>query len=102
MRCLSDNQEGSALLLEYSAGKLETDTALQVRRHVEACAACQRLVEEQAAVWEALDVWAAEPISANFDVQLFAKIENQAPWWHFLLRPLRPVFLYSALPVAAA
>jgi hypothetical protein len=45
---------------------------------------------------QALDLWAAPPVSADFDRRLYRRIDRDVPWWHFLLRPNR------FLPVAAA
>jgi hypothetical protein len=44
----------------------------------------------------ALDLWEAPPVSADFDRRLYRRIEQDVPWWHFLVRPNR------FLPVAAA
>jgi len=102
MNCPLETQESSAVLLAYSAGTLETESAVRVQRHLESCSACRQFVKNQAAVWEALDSWEAPPVSADFDRRLYQRIDQQVSWWDMLLRPLRPMFLHRGLPIAAA
>ena len=102
MNCPLENQEGSALLLAYSSDRLENEKAVAVQRHLESCPACRRFVENQSVVWEALDLWKAEPVSADFDRRLYARIEQQVSWWDMLLRPFRPLLMNQGLPIAAA
>ncbi len=102
MNCPLENQEGSALLLAYSANRLEPERAVAVQRHMEACPACRHFVESQSTVWEALDMWKAEPVSADFDRRLYQRIERQVSWWDMLLRPFRPLLMNQGLPIAAA
>ncbi len=90
------------MLLAYSTDRLDTDDAIRVRRHLESCPACSAWVEKQSAVWQALDVWEAPPVSADFDRRLYQRIEQQVSWWDRLLQPLRPVLNYRTLPIAAA
>jgi anti-sigma factor RsiW len=102
MNCPMESQESSALLLAYSSGRLEPEQAVPVQRHVETCRACSEFLAQQAAVWEALDLWKAAPVSADFDRRLYQRIEQQVSWWDLLLRPFRPAFLNRGLPIAAA
>jgi anti-sigma factor RsiW len=102
MNCPLETQESSALLLAYSSGRLDSESAVRVQRHLESCSACRQFVEHQAAVWDALDLWEAEPVSADFDRRLYQRIEQQVSWWDMLLRPFRPLLLHRGLPVAAA
>lgn len=101
MNCPLENQEGSAQLLAYTAGKLDGRTRLALESHLESCAGCREFVRGQSAVWSALDLWEAAPVSADFDRRLYQRIARQVPWWDMLLAPLRPAFRH-ALPVAAA
>jgi hypothetical protein len=50
----------------------------------------------------ALDLWEAPPVSAGFDRRLYRRIEQDAPWWSFLLRPQRlvPVGVGAAAVIA--
>jgi len=90
------------MLLAYSSGTLETESAVRVQRHLESCPACRQFVEKQSAVWEALDLWDAPPVSADFDRRLYQRIEQQVSWWDMLLRPFRPLLQHRSLPIAAA
>ncbi len=102
MNCPLENQESAALLLAFSSGSLEPDVTARVQRHLDSCPACRQFVEKQAVVWDALDVWEAPPVSADFDRRLYQRIEQEVSWWEKLLRPLRPVLQYRSLPIAAA
>lgn len=101
MNCPLENQESAALLLAYSSNRLDADRAVLLQRHVESCPACRRFVENQAAVWEALDLWKPEPVSADFDRRLYQRIEQQVSRWDMLLRPFRPLLTHRGLPIAA-
>ena len=57
MNCPIKTQENREWLLEYSAGRLDGERASMLERHVEACPACARFVEEQRVVWDALGQW---------------------------------------------
>jgi hypothetical protein len=101
MKCPIETQEGSALLLTYSSGKLDVQTQALLGLHVESCPACREFVRSQSELWNALDLWEAPPVSADFDRRLYQRIEEQVSWWDTLLRPFRPAFRH-ALPIAAA
>jgi anti-sigma factor RsiW len=102
MNCPLESEENSALLLAYSSGRLDAESAVQVLRHLDTCPACQSFVQSQAAVWESLDDWHAAPVSADFDRRLHERIERQMAWWDRLLRPVRPLLSVRGLPIAAA
>lgn len=102
MNCPMESQESSALLLAFSSNRLDPDRAVPVQRHVETCSACQQFLAGQAAVWEALDMWKPEPVSADFDRRLYQRIDQHVSWWDLLLRPFRPATLSQGLPIAAA
>jgi hypothetical protein len=52
---------------------------------------------------DALDLWEAPPVSADFDRRLYRRIEQDVPWWNFLVRPRRlvPVGAAAAVVIAA-
>jgi anti-sigma factor RsiW len=104
MRCPIETQETSELLLAYCARKLDPGSAATLERHMAFCPACRELYEGQRAVWDALDAWEALAVPADFDRRLYNRIddERRSPWWHRVVRPLRPVLRHRALPVAAA
>jgi len=99
MNCPMEAREGSEILLDYTAGKLEPHAAAGIEAHLENCAACRTFARNQRLVWNALDSWEGEPVSADFDRKLFAKIEQtHVSWWARLTGPL----MHHAVPVAAA
>ena len=100
MRCPIESRE-TAELVEYSVRSLQPERTAVLARHVESCSACSEFVAGQRAVWLALDAWKAPAISADFDRELFRRIEQepQTGWWD---RWLGPLLLRPALPIAAA
>jgi len=101
MNCPFESQEGSALLLAYSSRKLDAQAVAPLEQHLESCAVCRDFVRGQSAVWNALDLWEAAPVSADFDRRLYQRIEQQVSWWDMLVGPFRPAIRH-ALPLAAA
>ena len=102
MKCPIETVDGSELLVAFSSRRLDADRTAALTDHVGACDACATFVAAQRSVSEALDVWRAPPVSADFDRRLYARIEQEVPWWDFLVRPFRPTFTARWLPVAAA
>jgi len=102
MNCPIKSQENTDWLLEYSAGRLDSEHAALMARHLETCPECARIVHAQQRVWNALSQWEPEPVSADFDRRLYRKIDAQpASWIDRLFRPLRP-FWRPVVPLAAA
>lgn len=99
MNCPIKTQENREWLLEYSAGRLDRELTAMVERHVEACPACARFVEEQRVVWDALSQWESPDLSADFNRRLYHRIDQVQPssWVERLLRP----FWRPMVPVAA-
>ncbi len=89
-------QSGNAeILLSYCARSLEPEQVAQIELHLSACAECRAWATEQKTVWAAMDAWEAEPVSADFDAALFARIaaaEKPSAWerwsapWREILR----------------
>ena len=94
MRCPIENGEGPLLLDPLRPASLED--------HIRGCAACSGFVSARNATDRVLDLWQAPPISSDFDRRLYGRIEQEVPWWEFLVRPFRPAFARRAVPVAAA
>jgi anti-sigma factor RsiW len=88
MKCPLENRDNAEQLLDYCSRKLDPQATAILERHIAICPACREFAENQRAVWEALDAWEAKPVSAQFDRRLYARIENEVPWWQALLRPL--------------
>jgi len=70
--------------------------------HLRECAECAAFASAQRSVAAALELWEAPPVSADFDRRLYQRIEQDVPWWDFLVRPFRPLAGPRWLPVAAA
>jgi anti-sigma factor RsiW len=94
-------QENAGLLLDYAAGKLKADVRTQMDRHIAVCPACREFAGGQQKVWRALEDWEPAEVSMDFDRRLYARIEQNVPWWTRLLQPLNPLFRHS-VPIAAA
>ena len=101
MKCPMEAEGNTELLLDYGAGKLKADAREQMERHVAVCPACKEFAAGQQSVWQALDEWEAGEVSLDFDRRLYARIEQNVPWWTRLLQPLNPLFRH-AVPIAAA
>jgi anti-sigma factor RsiW len=99
MRCPIGTGQGPEILLAYSSGELNAETAAAFGEHLRGCAACREQAAAQLAVWNALDGWEAPAISADFDRRLFSRIERESSWWHGLMRPM---LLRQGVPIAAA
>jgi hypothetical protein len=102
MKCPSETPQSVELLLALSAGTLSGPQAAAVAEHAAACPACRAFAAAQDTVWQSLDGWEAPPVSADFDRRLYRRIEQGVSWWELLLRPLRPLMVHRALPIAAA
>jgi len=97
-------EEKTELLVAYTAGELDADTARELREHLADCEACQAMAVDQAAVWKALDAWEAPPVSADFDQRLYRRIEEGAPlsWWDRLTRAFRAMPLMQVVPLTVS
>src|SRR4051812_3908729 len=100
MRCPIETREGEELLLAYSRGTLDSERALTLENHVRECGPCGAYTRAQASVDEALNLWQAPAVSADFDRKLYRRIEQDVPWWSFLTRPFQPGG--RLIPVATA
>ncbi|HEY2845038.1 MAG TPA: hypothetical protein VGJ09_15355 [Bryobacteraceae bacterium] len=98
MKC----QIESAELLAFSTHKLAAAEAASLERHMESCAACREFVENQRAVWQALDAWEAPPVTAGFDRRLYQRIESGESWRDRWAGRLRVFFVRQGVPIAAA
>jgi anti-sigma factor RsiW len=99
MKCPKETGQGPEMLLAYSSGELDTETAAAFEEHIQTCVACGEDAAAQQAVWNALDAWEAPIATADFDRRLSARIEGEVSWWD---RFLRPLLVRRGLPVAAA
>jgi hypothetical protein len=88
MECPLKSGRAAELIVGYPAQTLDPHTAAAFERHLKDCAICRELSSAQQAVWSALDAWAPQPISPDFDRKLFERIaeEERLSWWR-LVRP---------------
>lgn len=96
------------LLLDDASGRLarrglDEATMTALASHMETCPACMAFRRDQKAVWEALDLWQPEPVSAEFNRQLWQRIDAvaAAPWYKALADSLR-FGCKPLVPLAAA
>jgi len=102
MNCPLESRENAGQLLDYCTRKLDPDVAAVLERHIAICPACREFADHQRAVWQALDAWEAEPVSADFNRRLYQRIDQQVSWWERLMQPLRPLTLRWNAAAAAA
>jgi anti-sigma factor RsiW len=95
-------REGTELLLGYVSGSVSTDASAELKRHVEACLACEKFVREQQAVWEALDAFEAEPVSAGFNRRLYQRMEEPVTLRERFSASWQLLRFWHGLPVAGA
>jgi len=101
MNCPMEAGGSPDLLLDYAAGRLKAGARAEMDRHLAACRACSEFAGVQHHVWQALDDWEPAEVSMDFDRRLYARIEQDVPWWKRVLWPLNPVFRHS-IPIGAA
>lgn len=107
MNCPMKSDENAEMLLAYCARKLDLEAVAILERHMAICPECARLRDGQQAVWTALDAWQAQPVSADFDRRLQARIDaaEAAPWyrraWDRAGDALLPMIWRPAYPIAA-
>lgn len=105
---LTKSSTHGELLLDYTAGRLEgaerANERARLELHMEECPACQSFRMEQAAVWDALDIWEPAPVSSDFNRRLWQKIETSAarPWYQSLGDSLRFGNWKPLVPLTAA
>ncbi len=99
MDCITKDEKGIELLLDYCTGTLEPSRTVEVDRHLASCADCRILVREQRNVFVAMDAWTLPDVSPDFDSRLYARIsvERSSGFWAFLRQWWKP-----AIPVALA
>jgi hypothetical protein len=108
MSCQIRSEEHTDHLLAYSAGKLRGEAAAKLELHMRSCDECAAIGKAQSNVWNLLDNWEVRPVSAEFNRQLYAKIDAaaSASWLERFAASvnefLRPVFARPAFPLAAA
>jgi anti-sigma factor RsiW len=102
MNCPLENRDHGELLVAYSSRKLDPATTAALEEHIAQCPGCREFVRQQQKVWDVLDIWEPEPVSADFNRRLYHRIDAQVTWWDRLMRPLRPLVYHKTMSLAAA
>ena len=91
-------------ILRLAAGRLNAREQARLAAALSGDAELRRAAREQHAVWQALDDWDAEPVSAGFDARLYAKLRAlEAPTWRSRVAALvRAERWTAALPFGLA
>jgi len=91
-------------LMAYAERRLEGEKADSIARHAMNCAECRRVIDSQRFVWEAMDAWEPEAVSADFNRRLYRAIdeENARSWWRRLTNGRVFTRWNTAIPVAAS
>jgi anti-sigma factor RsiW len=103
MNCPLQTAEAE-ILLDYSAGRLDSAARTAVELHAANCAECASFLAEQNAVWNALDLWDAPPVSMDFTRRLWKRIDQsvEQPWYKTFADGLRTANWKPVIPLAAA
>jgi hypothetical protein len=102
MNCPLETRDHGELLVAYSSRKLDATNTALVEEHIANCGACREVVRGQRELWETLDIWEAEPVSADFNRRLYQRIETEVTWWGRLLGPVWPLMFHRGASLAAA
>lgn len=83
--------DNADVLLDYCARALDAERKRMLEAHMAQCAECRAMALEQKEIWSALDAYDAEPVSADFDRKLYARMdeEDQVPVWERLWAPVQ-------------
>ena len=73
-----EHRQCSELIVDYVAGRLDSQSQAAFRRHIDSCESCSDAVARQSTVWLALeeDPWRRLPVSPDFDQKLFERIRE--------------------------
>ena len=79
------------VLLDYCARSLDAERKAMLESHIQHCPDCSEMARVQAEIWTALDAFDAEPVSAGFDRDLYARIHklDEVPVWERYWAPVR-------------
>ena len=104
MNCPLKTEDNADLLVDYTAGRLDSEKTARLYRHMQDCADCAALQLEQTAVWDALDAWEPAPVSVDFNRRLWQRIDvmESAPWYKRLAESWRMADWKPAFTLAAA
>ena len=112
MRCEYQARNIDRLLTYASQGEGHHCPA-ELKRHLESCPECARLISEQQAVWRSLDTWEAPAVSPHFETALWSRLEEPQSlreswrerlqnWMMWQSRPALPIVAACATVLLAA
>lgn len=83
--------DNADVLLDYCARALDAERKAMLETHMAHCEDCREMARAQTEIWTAMDSYDAEPISADFDRKLYARMEemDQVPAWEKYWAPVR-------------
>lgn len=83
--------DNTDILLDYCSRSLDPVRRAMFERHMVHCAECREMASAQSEIWMAMDAFEAEPVSADFDQKLYARIDRleHVPAWDKFWAPVR-------------
>lgn len=83
--------DNTDILLDYCSRSLDPDRRAMFERHMVHCSECREMASAQSEIWMAMDAFEAEPVSADFDQKLYARIDRleHVPVWEKFWAPVR-------------
>lgn len=93
-----ENEAGcpeTGTLLLYSDSRLSADERLRIQRHIEHCAACKSIVEEETRMNALLDTVAIPELSEHFEIHLRKRLAKERG-------EQRRTFRFILVPIGAA
>jgi hypothetical protein len=104
MKCPLETGKMAEILLEYPTGRLDPAVRAALDKHLVGCEACRDAIDEQTAIWKAMDAWEPAPLSMDFNRRLWQRIDRVAvePWYSSLAgwKPMLPTAIAALLLVA--
>jgi hypothetical protein len=101
-KCPLLSEETTAMLMDFTAGRLDRVCAERLSRHAARCEACADFIAGQAAVWSTLDEWEMAPVSPAFNRRFWNRVadSDRVPWYARLADSLRFGGWKPAIPIA--
>ncbi|MBM3785953.1 MAG: hypothetical protein FJW30_16455 [Acidobacteria bacterium] len=83
--------DNADVLLDYCSRSLDPARRGMLERHMAYCSECREMAAGQAEIWSAMDMFDAEPVSADFDRRLYSRIADieKVPAWERVWAPIR-------------
>lgn len=83
--------DNADVLLDYCARVLDAERKQMLETHMAHCDECREMARAQTEIWTAMDAYDAEPVSADFDRRLYARMDemDKVPAWERFWAPVR-------------